>query len=104
MDGTVQINIRVRKYLWGEFVHDVCYVLYASIMISNALCKRFFKLSIPQLYHRVVDPVAWVFGSAGSILKSSILILALILFGIIALMFTMGVPIVLFLAATGRIQ
>ena len=103
MDGTVQITIRVRKYLWSEFVHDVCYVLYASIIISNALCKRFFRLSIPQLYHRVVDPVAWLFGSAGSILKSSILILALILFGIFGLIYTVGLPIVLLLGALGKI-
>lgn len=103
MDGTVQIRITMRKYLWSEFVHDVCYVLYAAIMISNALSKRFFKLSIPQVYHRVVDPIAWLVGNVADILKSSILILAFILFGIFGLIYTVGIPIVLFLAALGKV-
>ena len=50
MDSTVRVTIRVRKYLWSEFVHDVCYVLYAAIMISNALSKRYLKLSLGQLF------------------------------------------------------
>jgi len=103
MVGTVQITIRVRKYTWNEFVHDVCYVLYAAIIISNALCKRFFKLSIPQLYHRMVDPIAWLVGNAADVLKSSILIFALILFGIFGLIYTVGLPIVLLLGALGKI-
>ncbi len=103
MDGTVLVTIRIRKYTRDEFVHDVCYVLYATIMISNALCKRFFKLSIPQVYHRVVDPVAWFVGNVFDILKSSILITALILFGIFGLIYTIGLPIVLLLGSLGKI-
>lgn len=61
MDGTVQINIRVRKYLWSEFVHDVCYVLYATIMISNALSKRYFKLSLRQLLRVTLRTIKWTF-------------------------------------------
>jgi hypothetical protein len=61
MDGTVQVNITVRKYLWSEFVHDVCYVLYATIMISNALSKRFFHRSIPQLARGLYKILTWTF-------------------------------------------
>jgi hypothetical protein len=61
MDGTVQINIRVRKYLWSEFVHDVCYVLYAAIMISNALSKRYLKLSLRQLLRVTLLTIKWTF-------------------------------------------
>ena len=61
MDGTVQVTIRVRKYLWSEFVHDVCYVLYATIMISNALCKRYLKLSIRQLAQGFYKAITWGF-------------------------------------------
>jgi len=88
MDGTVQVTIRVRKYLWSEFVHDVCYVLYASIMISNALSKRFFHLSIPQLYHRIVDPVKRVIDTVGDFVKNVLLAILVILIGIIALAFS----------------
>jgi hypothetical protein len=88
MDGTVQINIRVRKYLWSEFVHDVCYVLYATIMISNALCKRYFKLSIPQLYHRIVDPVARFVDIVGEFIKKVLLAIFIIIIGIIALAYS----------------
>ncbi len=63
-------------------MHDVCFVLYATIVISNALCKRFFKLSIPQLYHRMVDPVVWFVNFVGEVIKK---ILLAILYVFIAL-------------------
>ena len=61
MDGTVNITIRVRKYTWGEFVHDVCYVLYAAIMISNALSKRYLKLSLRQFFLLITRIIKWSF-------------------------------------------
>jgi hypothetical protein len=79
MDGTVQVRIMVRKYTWHEFVHDVVYVLYATIMISNALCKRFFHLSIPGLYHRIVDPIAWFLVAVREFIKKAIFITGTIL-------------------------
>lgn len=61
MDGTVQVTIRVRKYTWGEFVHDMCYVLYAAIMISNALSKRYLKLTLGQLLRVTLRVIKWTF-------------------------------------------
>ncbi|MCX6791503.1 MAG: hypothetical protein NT149_00505 [Candidatus Gottesmanbacteria bacterium] len=61
MDGTVQVRITVRKYLWSEFVHDVCYVLYATIMITNALSKRYFHLSLRQIARGVRTAVQWIY-------------------------------------------
>jgi hypothetical protein len=61
MDGTVNITIRVRKYTWDEFVHDVCYVLYAAIMISNALSKRFLHISLRQLAVGFYKTIVWGF-------------------------------------------
>lgn len=61
MDGAVHITIRVRKYTWSEFVHDVCYVLYAAIMISNALSKRYLKLSLRQLLRATLRAIKWTF-------------------------------------------
>ena len=61
MDGTVRINIRVRKYTWSEFVHDVCYVLYATIIISNALSKRYLHLSLRQLARGFYKAIKWGF-------------------------------------------
>lgn len=104
MDAGVRITVRVRKYLWSEFVHDVCYVLYATIMISNALCKRYLKRSIPQVYHLLVDPVARFFGKLESYLKTMLLIIIVIFIGIFALIYTVGVPIVFILGAMGKIN
>ncbi len=61
MDGTARITIRVRKYTWGEFVHDVCFVLYATIMISNALSKRYLKLSLRELLRVTLRTIKWTF-------------------------------------------
>ena len=61
MDGTVRLTFRVRKYMWSEFVHDVCYVLYATIMISNALSKRFLHLTLGQLARGFLKSLKWGF-------------------------------------------
>ncbi|MBI3956119.1 hypothetical protein HY339_02590 [Candidatus Gottesmanbacteria bacterium] len=104
MDRTLRITIRVRKYLWKDFVYDVCYVLYATIMIANALSKRYLKCSIPALCLRMRVPVVKLGESMDSILKNSVLFFLLISFGIAGLLYTAGIPIILFLAAMGRIQ
>lgn len=88
MDGTVQVRITVRKYTWHEFVHDVCYVIYATIVISNALCKRFFNLSIPQLYHHIVDPVKRAIDFVGDFVKNVLLAILVIMIGILALAYS----------------
>jgi hypothetical protein len=61
MNRTVRVTIRVRKYLWSEFVHDACYVLYATIIISNALCKRYLKRSLRQLLQLTRRAIKWGF-------------------------------------------
>jgi len=61
MDGTVQITISVRKYTWHEFVHDVCYFLFATIMITNALSKRFLHLSLRQLARGFGTAIKWFY-------------------------------------------
>lgn len=104
MDGTVRITIRVKKYFWKEFVYDVCYALYAIYMISNALSKRYFKSPISGIYLRMYAAMTRFSVSMNVVYKNSILVFLLIMFGIAGLVYTAGVPIVLFLAATGRIH
>ena len=58
---TVRVSVRVRKYLWSEFVHDVCFVLYATLVISNALSKRYFKPSLTQLVRGFITSIKWGF-------------------------------------------
>lgn len=101
---TVRVSVKIRKYLWKEFVYDVCYGLYVTYMIANALSKRYLKHSISELYMRMHRFVVWASESIHYFLKISILIPFLILFALIGMVYTISVPIVLFLAATGRIQ
>lgn len=101
---SVRVSIKVRKYLWKEFVYDVCYFLYASYMISNALSKRFFKRQIEETLSIVFFPVIWLYNYSESVLKYSILAVVLLLAGGLALFFTFGIPIVLLLAALGKIS
>ena len=105
MDDTVRITIRVRKYLWKDFVYDVCYVLYAAIMIANALSKRYLKLSLPGLHGRIQATVVWLFSESTNFIQTYVVLIPLlILFGVAGLAYTFGIPIILILAATGRIQ
>lgn len=104
MDGTVRITIRVRKYLWKEFVYDVCYVLYAIYAILNALSKRYFKSPISGIFLRMHAALSRYSVSMNEVYKNSILACLLIMFGIAGLIYTAGIPIILFLAATGRIH
>jgi len=78
MDPTIRVTIRVRKYLWSEFVHDVCFILYATIMISNALSKRYLKLSLRQLYHLMVRVIKWAFWAIMIVFWSGLFINAFI--------------------------
>ncbi len=61
MENVLQIRLTVRKYTWHEFVHDVCFVLYAAIMISNALTKRYLHVSLRQIARGVRTAVKWVY-------------------------------------------
>jgi len=85
----VRVNIKIRKYLWSEFFHDVA----TMIIIANALSKRYLKRSIPD-----------IFQSAEYFLKSAVLFLALFISGVVSLAVTFGIPIVLLLAALGKIS
>jgi len=102
--STLRVNVKVRKYLWNEIVHDVAFVLYATIMISDALSKRFFNRPIGQTLSIVFFPVIWLYNFAEKILKYSLLAVVLLLAGGLALFFTVGIPIVLILAALGKIN
>lgn len=88
MDGTVRITIRVRKYLWKEFVYDVCSALYAAYLNADKLSKRIFNASL----------------SMDVVYKNSVLAILLIMFGIGGLLYTVSIPIILFLAATEKIH
>jgi len=96
MDGTVRVTIRVQKYTWHEFVHDVCFVLYATIMISNTLLKRYVHISLRQLVGyilalpRFIAHIMVYIGLAG--------------IGILVMASMFAVPVILFLAAIGRIH
>ena len=61
MGGTVQLTIRVRKYLWKEFVHDISFAAYVTLKIANELSKRFFNRSIPQLFQTMFRILKWTF-------------------------------------------
>ncbi len=104
MDGTLRVTIRVKKYTWKEFVYDVCFSLYAGYMISDALSKRYLKLSISVIYHRIRAAAARFFKSLNYIKKYVVLLSLLFFFGIAGLVYTVSIPIFLFLAATGRIH
>ena len=64
MADAVTIRVKIKPYRWHEFVHDVCFVLYAVIMISNALSRRYFTLSLGQLFRlirRYLNRAFWIF-------------------------------------------
>lgn len=63
MSRTVSIKVSIKPYRWHEFVHDVCWVLYAGIIISNALCKRYLRRSLPQLLRLFRRILKWTFWS-----------------------------------------
>ena len=82
----------------------MAFALYATIMISDALSKRFFKRPIGQTLSIIFFPIIWLYNYAESILKYSILFLALLFAGIVGLAFTLGIPIILVLAGLGFIH
>lgn len=104
MDGTVHITVRVRKYLWKDFVYDVCYVLYGMYTIIDMLSRRYFKRPISTIFFRAYTAISRFFVSADVVYKNTILVMLLIMFGIGGLLYTVSIPIILFLAATGRMQ
>jgi hypothetical protein len=96
MDRVIRVNIRVRKYLWSEFVHDVVYVTVATLVISNALSKRFLHVSLRQIQQGIVyvpnHLINVVFyGVIGMI-------------GVVAMASLFWIPVVLFLVVIGKIQ
>lgn len=103
-DGTVRITIRVRKYLWKDLVYDACYVLYGVYTIIDMLSRRYFKRPISTIFFRTHTAVSRFFVSADVVYKNSVLVFLLIMFGIGGLLYTVSIPIILFLAATGRMQ
>jgi hypothetical protein len=88
MDGTVQINISVRKYSLKELGRDIIYSLVVIAFFTNELSKRFFGLSVPRLYHRVVDPVKRVIDTVGDFVKKILIAIIVIMIGILALAFS----------------
>jgi hypothetical protein len=61
MSSTVRISIKVKPYRWKDFVHDVCFVLYAIIVISDALSKRYFHRTLRQLLRLSLRILKWSF-------------------------------------------
>ncbi len=104
MDGTIHISIRVRKYFWKEFVYDACSVLYVAYLNADKVSKRIFNVSIFNICRRTYTTLVKFFESMNVVYKNSILVILLVMFGIGGLVYTISIPIVLFLAATGRIQ
>lgn len=49
----VRVRIRIRKYVWHDFVHDMYFVLYGSIILSDALFRRYLKRSLPDFLDTV---------------------------------------------------
>ncbi len=96
MDGTLRVSIRVRKYLWDEFVHDVAYFLYATIIISNALSKRYLHRSLQQL----IDGI-W---AIPNFLAGVILLILAGAAGMVVMASMFAIPVILYLASTGRLQ
>ncbi|MEK7544098.1 MAG: hypothetical protein AAB557_04470 [Patescibacteria group bacterium] len=104
MDSAVRITIRVRKYFWKEFVYDVCSALYGAYLTADKVSKRIFNVSIVTLCRRTYATLVKFPITMSVVYKNSILVILLVMFGIGGLVYTMSIPIVLFLAATGRIQ
>jgi len=104
MDGTVHITIRVRNYRWKDFVYDVGYALYAAYLIADKVSKRILHISAFGLFRRTYAALVKLPALMDVVYKNSILVLLLIMVGIGGLVYTAGIPIVLFLAATGRIH
>lgn len=104
MDGTVRITIRVRKYLWKDFVYDACYVLYAMYTIIDMLSRRYFKRPISTIFFRAYTAVSRFFMTANVVYKNTVLVCLLMMVGVAGLVYTAGIPILLFLVAAGRIQ
>lgn len=96
MENVLRIRVTVRKYLWKEFVYDVVYVTYATLMISNVLAKRYLKLTLRQLYGK--------FTSIPEFIVRSILYITLAAAGVAVMATMFAVPVILFLAAIGRIH
>jgi hypothetical protein len=96
MDRVIRVNIRVRKYLWSEFIHDVVYVTLATLVISNALSKRFLHVSLRQILHgiRYVPNVLSKIGLYGLAGIAGVSVMASLFW----------IPVVLFLVVIGKIH
>jgi len=96
MENVLQIRVTVRKYTWHEFVYDVVYVTYATLVISNALSKRFLHVSLRQILQGIQYVPAQIskfglYGLAGVV-------------GVAVMASMFWIPVVLFLVVTGKIK
>lgn len=64
MESVVRVNIRVRKYLWREFVYDVVNLMVYLLRWANALSWVFLHRSLLTLIRQSVKFVKktfWIF-------------------------------------------
>lgn len=88
MSDAVRIHVKVKLYTVKEFVYDLYFFTYASLMIANALCKRYFHASIRELYHTTKKNLA----VADDVLKKGLLLTIVYLLGLFAFLLMIAVP------------
>ncbi len=49
MDQVVRVKIILKPYRWKDFRHDVAFIFYVIIILTNAMTKKYFKRSLLQV-------------------------------------------------------
>lgn len=60
-DSDVVLTVRIRKYLWHEFVQDVCIAIYVVYILLNSLSKRLFHCPVRESLKRLLHGIKWAF-------------------------------------------
>lgn len=80
MASTVRVSIRVKKYLWKEFIQDVVRDIIIPLI-------PFFRLVV-----RVYRPITLFLGEIVVVIKKILLLIIALLFGFISMIVIFGIP------------
>lgn len=82
MSATIRLRIHFKPYSLKQLVYDLFVTAYATAMVANALCKRYFHMSLPIMARRVTGSMRRYYLKADAIGKKILLVLIVTIFGV----------------------
>lgn len=82
MSAIIRLRIQIKPYSLKQFVYDLFGAAYAIAMVANALCKRYFHMSLPATARWVTGSVRRVYLKVDEIGKKVLLVCIVTILGV----------------------